>query len=115
MAHDPGDVWWGPAPHKAAPSYRPWLIISDTTHPFAHTECIALAMTTQHHAEGITVTTSDWIRGGSKKDASISPWYVITIKYSDFDRQQGTLTERLLTNAIEKLHRLLPIKEIAAT
>jgi hypothetical protein len=35
-----GDVWWGPAPHKSDPAYRPWLVVSDDAHPFASEECI---------------------------------------------------------------------------
>jgi hypothetical protein len=42
-----GDVWWGPAPHKSDPAYRPWLVVSDDTHPFASEECIVVGMTTQ--------------------------------------------------------------------
>lgn len=105
MPHDRGDVWWGPAPHKTAPSYRPWLIVSDTAHPFAHSECIALAMTSQQHPAGITVADSDWTRGGSQKDAYISPWYVTTIKYCDLDRHQGTLADDIITRVVEELHR----------
>jgi hypothetical protein len=67
MTHDRGDVWWGPAPHKSGPAYRPWVIVSESSHPFAETECIALAMTTQHHAAGIAVPDSAWIRGGANK------------------------------------------------
>lgn len=111
MAHDRGEVWWGPAPHKAAPSYRPWVIISDDSHPFSHTECIALAMTTQQHPNGILVAGNDWIQGGSQKDAYISPWYVTTIKYSDLDRQQGTLANAIVTRAIEELHSYTPSTE----
>ena len=104
MPDDRGDVWWGTAPHKSGPSYRPWVIISDTTHPFSHTECIVLAMTTQRHTAGIEVPDTAWVRGGSEKDAYISPWYVTTIKYRDFDRQQGTLAQNIVTAAIADLH-----------
>lgn len=53
MYHDRGEVWWGPAPHKDTPSYRPWLVLSTDDHPFADTECIAAAMTTRRHDEGL--------------------------------------------------------------
>lgn len=108
MAHDRGEVWWGPAPHKSGPAYRPWVIVSDHTHPFSQTECIALAMTTQRHTAGIEVTDSAWIRGSSNKTSYISPWYVATIKYSDFDRQQGELKASIVADAAENLHRYTP-------
>jgi hypothetical protein len=105
MTYDRGEVWWGPAQHKSSPSYRPWVLVSDTGHPFAHTESIALAMTTQPHAEGIEVPDAAWDRGGSQKDAFVSPWYAVTIKHRDLDRQQGSLADPVVAEAVEKLHR----------
>lgn len=104
MAYSVGEVWWGPALHKSSSSYRPWVIVSDRTHPFAGTECIALAMTTRQHSAGISVPDDAWIRGGSQTDSYISPWYVTTIKQRDFDRQQGTLSQSIVADAVTDLH-----------
>ena len=104
MTFERGEVWWGPAPHKSAPSYRPWVIVSDSSHPFSHTESIALAMTTQHHSGAIPVPDTAWIRGGSDRETFVSPWYTTTIKHRDFDRQQGELHQELLADAVEALH-----------
>lgn len=104
MADMQGEVWWGPAPHKSDAAYRPWLVASDTSHPFSTAECIAVAMTTQDHPDGIAVPADAWIRGGSKTDAYISPWYVTTIKRRDLDNQQGELADALVADAIEALH-----------
>ena len=105
MDHDRGEVWWGPAPHEAGPSYRPWVIVSDSTHPFSDIECIGLALTSQRHADGIRVPDGDWVRGGSNTRSYISPWYVATIKHRDLDRQQGRLAATLVDAAIERLHQ----------
>lgn len=104
MGYDRGEVWWGPAPHKSSPSYRPWVVISDETHPFADTECIALAMTTQQHTGSVPVPDGAWESGGSNKDAYISPWYVSTLKLRDFDRKQGQLEQSLVDDAVDALH-----------
>lgn len=45
---------------------------------------------------GIAVPEWAWIEGGSNTDTYVSPWYVATIKFRDFDRQQGTLAEDIL-------------------
>lgn len=108
MPHDRGEVWWGPAPHKNGPAYRPWLLANDDSHPFAHTECIALAMTTTEHPEGIAVPDTAWVEGGSDVQSYISPWYVATIKHRDFDNQQGTIGGPFLTWAVEALHEYTP-------
>lgn len=103
-----GEAWWGPAPFKSTTNYRPWLVISDDSHPFASEECIALAMSTQRHDGSIAVAQDDWIDGGSDVDSFISPWYVNTIKLRAFDNRQGTLAPALVTEAVEALHGFTP-------
>lgn len=111
MAGHRGEVWWGPAPHKPGPAYRPWLVVSDDSHPFAHTECIGLGMTTTEHAEGIAVPDAAWVAGGSNVDSYISPWYVTTLKLRDLDNHQGTIDPELVTTAVEALHGYTPAVE----
>lgn len=105
------EVWWGPAPHKSSPAYRPWLLVSDTAHPFADVECIAVALTTQDHARGIEIPDDAWEDGGSDADAFISPWYVTTIKHRDLDSHQGTLTPELVAAAVDDLHTYTSLPE----
>jgi len=99
-----GEVWWGPAPHKSDSAYRPWLVVSDISHPFSQEECIVVAMTTRSHVAGIPIPDEGWVAGGSETDAYISPWYVMTVKHRDLDNQQGVLADSLVIEAIEALH-----------
>ena len=103
-----GEVWWGPALHKSDPAYRPWLVVSDRSHPFADEECIVVAMTTQSHPDGIAVPDEAWVRGGSETDTYVSPWYVTTIKHRDFDNQQGELSDSFVVDAVEALRSYVP-------
>lgn len=104
MHHARGEVWWGPAPQKDTPSYRPWLILSTGGHPFADVECVAAAMTTQRHDECLEVPDDAWVEGGSNVRSRVSPWYVATFKYHSFDRQQGRLSDDIVGQTAEKLH-----------
>lgn len=108
MSHDRGNGWWGPAPHKDTPAYRPWVILSTDEHPFAESECIAAAMTTRRHADGIAVPDDGWIEGGSETQSYVSPWYVATFKYRSFDRRQGRLSEPLVGRVAEELRSYVP-------
>ena len=113
MNYSQGEVWWGTAPHKSNAAYRPWLIISDDAHPFAGEESIVVALTTQQHPDGIAVLEDDWVRGGSDKDAFISPWYVTNMKHRDIDNLQGVVSEAIITEAISELRRYTPLSEEA--
>jgi len=109
MAYAQGEVWWGPAPHKSSPAYRPWLVISDTGHPFAGTECIIVGVSTRNHERSIAVPDEAWVRGGSQTDAYVSPWYVTTVKYRDFDNQQGTVSDPVVADVVDELHGYTPV------
>lgn len=106
-----GEVWWGPAPHKSSPAYRPWLVVNTDTHPFADEECIGVALTTQRHDEGIAVPDDAWTEGGSQKRAYASPWYVTTVKLRTFDRKQGRLASDYVERVVEALHGYVPVEE----
>lgn len=108
MAVTRGEVWWGPALHKSSSAYRPWLVVSDASHPFSDVECIVVAMTTQAHPDGIAVSDEAWVRGGSEKNTYVSPWYVTTIKQRDLDNQQGELSDSLVTDVVEALRDYVP-------
>lgn len=42
-------------------------------HPFAEVECIAAAMTSRDHPEGIEVPADAWVDGGSSTRSYVSP------------------------------------------
>lgn len=108
MTHGRGAVWWGPAPHKDTPSYRPWVILNTDDHPFADVESIAAALTTRRHPEGIEVPDPAWIEGGSDARSYVSPWYVATFKHASFDREQGRLAERFVGQVAGQVHVYVP-------
>lgn len=108
MCNRRGEVRWGPAPHKSSPSFRPWLIVRDGSPPFAEEEAIVLAMTTRPHDVAIAVSDDAWIRGGSKQDAFVSPWYAATMKYNDLEDLQGRLHTDVVTEAVTALHSYVP-------
>jgi mRNA-degrading endonuclease toxin of MazEF toxin-antitoxin module len=103
-----GDVRWGP--HSDSSAYRPWLVVSVDEHPFAAEECIAVALTTTPHDEGVPVPDDAWTAGGSRKQPYVSPWYVTTIKHRTFDRHQGRLEAEFLTWVVERLHSYVPAR-----
>lgn len=105
-----GSVHWGPAPHKSSPAYRPWLVVSTDDHPFADEECIAVALTTTAHDDGIAVPDDAWTAGGSRKRAFASPWYLTTVKTSTFDRQQGTLDDDFVDRVARAVHEYVPAR-----
>ena len=95
MSHDPfqrGDVVWHPAPFKKPPKERPFLILSDASHPFHGSEYAVVGLTRTNRPPAIELTQSAWEVGDPGEGSYVSPWYVFTIKHADINRPKGALT-----------------------
>lgn len=108
MRLETGDVVWHeapfkrPQPNERCPD-RPWLIISNDSHPFQGTEYVVLGMTTNPRSEGIRIQETDWINGGTAETSFISPWFAMTLKHADITHRIGILREPFVTAAITDL------------
>lgn len=92
-----GDVIWHPAPYKDDPDAgRPFVVLSDDSHPFYGVEYVVAALTTVSRPEALQLTEVDWIRGGTPRDSYVSPWYVMALKHANFKTGIGTLRESIV-------------------
>ena len=64
---------------------RPFLILSDDTHPFAQTQFIGALMTLQQHPDAWALDDSDWITQPPQKTSYVSPWVVMTPDWTDVE------------------------------
>ncbi|MFB6284176.1 MAG: hypothetical protein ABEK59_09645 [Halobacteria archaeon] len=71
---------------------RLYLILSDSSHPFHGTEYSVVGLTTTKRDLAVEVTQNDWKYGYPGDKSFVSPWYIFTIKHSNIDRPQGSLT-----------------------
>lgn len=88
---DRGDVVWHPAPFKKPPKERPFLILSDSTHPFHGSEYAIVGLSRQDRIPAVELDQSAWKMGSPGGDSYASPWYVFTIKHGDINRPKGAL------------------------
>lgn len=94
-----GDVVKAPDPFGGHPS-RPYIALSDDTHPFDTEEAIYAVITRTARSDAIPITSADFLSGGLPSDPSYaSPWTLVTIKHDDVIDQEGTLDAKT-TNRI---------------
>jgi mRNA interferase MazF len=104
MKFERGDVVYGDNPFKDESYSRPWLIISNDTQPFQGDQYIVLALTTKTwHDDRVPITDDDWLDGGTPDSSSILPWSVETLDQDDLDYWQGTLSNVVVTEAVDAL------------
>jgi mRNA interferase MazF len=91
-----GEVVKGPNPFSADPA-RPYVVLSDDTHPFFQNEAIYAAITSTPRSEAIPITSNEFKSGGLPIDPSyVSPWALLTFKHDDILEQEGILTEQTM-------------------
>jgi hypothetical protein len=79
-------------------TYRPYICLTDKSHPLRDEEGLYAAVTTTHRSIAIPLADDDFIAGGLPKESYVSPWVLVTLKHADVSRQEGQLSETA-TNA----------------
>ncbi len=97
---DRGVVVKGPdlfGPH----SYRPYVRVSDETHPFACEEALYAAVTSTERSTAIRLEAAAFHSGGLPRESFANPWTVATIAHADLAGVEGRL-KRELTDRIAR-------------
>ena len=81
--------------------YRPYVRLSDDTHPFSDEEALYVAVTTTARPSAVPLVASDFASGGLPKDSYANPWTVVPIRHADIQAKEGQLTRRK-TNEIAR-------------
>lgn len=79
--------------------YRPYVCLSDETHPFSDEEALYAAATTTRRAVAIPLTDDDFKAGGLPRETYVNPWTVVSIRHADVRDEEGQLVE----TTIEKI------------
>lgn len=105
MKYDRGDVVFGADPFDNGKNARPWLIVSDASHPFYGEQYIALTLTSKSwYDDGLELRDEDWIRGGTPEDSKVVTWGLGSLNHDDIDhdRWQGTLEPTVVDSCVER-------------
>lgn len=87
--------------------YRPYVRLSDDSHPFSDEEALYAAVTTTERAEAIPLPGSTFAAGGLPRESYANPWTVVSIRHADIEETEGrldeTTTDEIVTAAAEYL------------
>ena len=73
--------------------YRPYVCLSDDTHPFSDEEALYAAITTTRRAVAIPLTDDDFTTGGLPRESYVNPWTIATIRHADIQHEEGRLVD----------------------
>lgn len=77
---------------------RPYLVVSDDTHPFAEEQYIAVGITTKEYAPSLPLDDA-FDEGGLTESSFVSPWAVVSLRAVDIERAVATV-ERTVTDTV---------------
>ena len=92
VASDP----FGNTPH------RPYLVVSDESHPFAGEQYIALGISTKEYAESIPLADS-FVEGRLDRESFIAPWAVVSLRSSNIEQSVARVTESVTETAVRRM------------
>lgn len=73
--------------------HRPYVCVSDGSHPFSAEEALYAAVTTTRRAVAIPLEDGDFSSGGLPRQSYVNPWTIVSIRHSDIQREAGRLVE----------------------
>jgi mRNA-degrading endonuclease toxin of MazEF toxin-antitoxin module len=102
-----GDVVIGPD-FIGGKGRRPFLIISNSKHPFDNEEFLVAAITTTEREEAIELKNG-FNSGGLPKESYISPWVITTLKESNLEQKMGEVKQEILDDTLNQLEQYIEI------
>ena len=82
--------------------YRPYVCLSDDTHPFSDEEALYAAVTTTRRAVAIPLADDDFTTGGLPRESYVNPWTIATIRHADIQHEEGRLVDATIETIAEE-------------
>ena len=109
MAYPQGAIVFATDPFGGNPGGRPYVVLSNSDHPFADEECVAAVITTTERAAAIKLDEKAFTRGSLPKRSFVSPWSVVTLKNQTVTKHVATVTKTVVDTAVSELNHYLAI------
>ena len=107
--YDRGTVVKGPDLFADHP-HRPYVCLSDDSHPFSDEEALYAASTTTRRPIAIPLGDDDFATGGLPHETYVNPWTVVTIRHADIVEQEGHLIDQTTETIAEETAGYLGIQ-----
>jgi len=86
---------------------RPYVLVSDDSHPFHGEEYVGLAVTTTRLDPAIPIDDDAWVRGGLPRQSFIKPWQPTLLKHDEINDAFGLVRSSLVDRVAAELATLV--------
>jgi len=101
MRYERGSVVVAADPFGNTPR-RPYLILSDETHPFPGRQYIAVGITTKEYSESILLADA-FVDGELTRESFVSPWAVVSLRDSQIERTVAKVSGPITDKATQQM------------
>lgn len=81
---------------------RPYLLVSDETHPFAGEQYIAIGISTTEYDESIPLAGT-FIEGRLNRKSFVVPWAVVSVRNATIDRPVARVSPAVTDEAASRM------------
>jgi len=85
---------------------RPYLLVSDETHPFAGEQYIAVGISTKEYDASIPLAGT-FTEGTLERDSFVAPWAVVSLRTENIDRAVARVSESVTNTTVRRLATFL--------
>lgn len=89
---------------------RPYVCLSDGSHPFHDEEALYAAVTTTRRAVAIPLGDDDFASGDLPRESYVNPWTVVVIRHADIEKEEGRLVETTTEKIAEEAAGYLGVR-----
>jgi len=90
---------------------RPYLVVSNDTHPFGEEEDVAVVITTTERDQAIPLA-GEYVEGKLPYESFVSPWSPVTLKHAAIDKRVALVSRGVLDDVADALYGyLVPITD----
>lgn len=76
--------------------YRPYVCLSDASHPFHDEEGVYTAVTSTERVDAIPLAGDDFASGGLPRESYVNPWTIVSIRHADVADVEGELVDETI-------------------
>lgn len=81
---------------------RPYLVLSNTTHPFHGEEYLAALVTTTEREQAVPLA-GDYVEGQLPYDSYVNPWNLLTLKQTAIEKRVAQISEDVIVSTVDEL------------
>ena len=86
-----------------AGSDRPYVIISNDTHPFHGEEYVVTIVTTTERGRAVPLTDETFTKGSLPRQSYASPWNPVTLKDDQIEKHVATIAGNTVDEVVSEL------------